>query len=215
MIRINLLPQAVRATSAGASGQAWAVVYGAVAAVWCIVLLVVYLIGNNELEELETRNNDLSQKIDTLKQQSADLETLKEKLAKSQELEEVVDGLQRARLGPTNIMLELSRILSHGGGPTVDKEVLEKMREENPLAGYSPKWDGRRLWLTGFSEEDRECTLRGLGKTNEDIAEFLRRLAISEFFEEVTLQKSQMDRSSNSKNDVDMIGFTVTCRVKY
>jgi type IV pilus assembly protein PilN len=213
MIRINLLPKAERKVATGGSNQLWVILYVGVSVVWCALLLVVYMISAGQLEEYEARNAQLSTKIEDLKQHSADLDTVKAKLDKSKRLEAVVQELERARLGPTNVMLELARVLSVGGRPTVDPEQLAKLREENPLAGFSPNWDPRRLWMTSFEEEERECHIRGMGKSNEDIAEFLRRLAISEYFEEVTLQKSEADRAQSG--DARMIGFDVTCKVRY
>ncbi|MCB9666961.1 MAG: PilN domain-containing protein [Myxococcales bacterium] len=213
MIRINLLPRAERQTAAGGSNQLWSVVYVVGALLWCGLLLIIYLMSNNQLEELEARNQDLTTKIDDLKQQSADLESVKTKVEKSKRLEAVVRDLEKAQLGPTNIMLELARVLSVGGRPTVDPERLAKLREDNPLAGFSPNWDPRRLWLKSFEEEGRECHIRGEGKSNEDIAEFLRRLAISEYFEEVTLQKSEL--TAGEAGESRMIGFDVTCKVRY
>lgn len=86
------------------------------------------------------------------------------------------------------------------------------MRRDNPLSVYNPGWDVRRLWITSFVERDRKCTIAGIGKTNEDVAEFLRRLNISELFDKVTLQQTGMsgDKSGNS-----MVTFTLTCEVKY
>ncbi len=55
--------------------------------------------------------------------------------------------------------------------------------------------------------------MTGLGKTNEDVAEFLRRLALSESFEDVTLTRTE------SKIDTDtqlpFIDFSITCKVRY
>lgn len=213
MIRINLLPKAERKVATGGSNQLWVILYVGVTIAWCVLLLVVYMMSSSQLQELESRNASLTTKIEELKQHSADLDSVKAKLDKSKRLEEVVKELERARLGPTNVMLELARVLSVGGRPTVDAERLAKLREENPLAGFSPNWDPRRLWMTAFEEEERDCQIRGMGKSNEDIAEFLRRLAISEYFAEVTLQKSEADRSESA--DARMIAFDITCKVRY
>ncbi len=213
MIRINLLPRTERQLSAGGSNQLWGAIYIGGCVLWCVLLLVTYLMSRNQLEELEAGNGELSRKIDELKQQSADLDAVKAKVEKSKRLETVVNDLEKAQQGPTNIMLELARVLSVGGQPTVNAERLAKLREDNPLAGFSPNWDPRRLWLKSFQEEDRECHIVGEGKSNEDIAEFLRRLAISEYFEEVTLQKSEA--SQTSSGDSRMIAFDVTCKVRY
>jgi type IV pilus assembly protein PilN len=108
--------------------------------------------------------------------------------------------------------MELSRILSEGGGPTVNPDVLDTMRRENPLSVYNPGWDVRRLWLTSFEESDRKCTIEGIGKTNEDVAEFLRRLTISELFDKVALGSTG---SVSDKGNLPVVTFSLSCEVMY
>ncbi len=129
------------------------------------------------------------------------------------QLEAVVNDLTRARYGPTAVLMELSRILSAGGGPTVDPERLEEIRQQNPLAVYNATWDPHRLWLTELEEEDRTCTIKGIGKTNEDVAEFLRRLTLSERFEQIELVKTQGTEDPATR--LPVISFHLTARVIY
>ncbi len=213
MIRINLLPEARREVGAAASPQVWLIVYGLSAVVWCVLLGVVYWKYDNELQEKVAANKSLQEEIDRAERQNADLDTVKAQLAKSKKLEEVVTRLQKARLGPTSVLMELSKVLSAGGGPTIDEQRLEELRRENPLAGYNPGWDIRRLWLKSFSEKGREVKIAGTGKTNEDVAEFLRRLALSEVFDNVTLEKTSFAAEAESK--LPMVDFSLSCKVDY
>ena len=87
------------------------------------------------------------------------------------------------------------------------------MRQENPLAGYNESWDVRRLWLTRFEEIDRECKIEGLGRSNEYVAEFLRRLTLSEIYDNVTLQRTRA--AVDPETGIQLVGFDVTCRVNY
>ena len=109
--------------------------------------------------------------------------------------------------------MELSRVLSAGRGPTVNPDVLEQMRRENPLAGYNPGWDIRRLWLESFQERSGDCQMSGKGKTNEDVAEFLRRLSLSEVFDDVTLVST--DSGKDAASGLPIVGFSLTCKVRY
>jgi type IV pilus assembly protein PilN len=111
--------------------------------------------------------------------------------------------------------MELSQILSPppGGGPTIDPEALEEMRRDNPLAGFNRSWDPRRLWLKSFEETDGNCKITGLGRTNEDVAEMLRRLALSELFTGVTLTKTQSTTVAGL--GLSLISFELTCQVSY
>lgn len=218
MIRINLVPQAKRAARASApagGGQVWAAVYFFGTLVFMGILAVVYFAKDGELGEQQQANNQLRGTIEEIRSRSARLEEVQALLAASRNLEEVVGELNRARTGPTRAMLELSRILSVGdsAGPTIDPAALEELRRVNPLAGYNRSWDARRLWLTRFEEENRQCRMTGLGRTNEDVAEFLRRLSLSELFEQVTLQRTEAKEDADS--GLPVIQFELSCQVSY
>ena len=218
MIRINLLPQArkaVRAPAAAATTggqQAWVVVYLVALALWGVSLTAVYILYSGKLDEQQQQNAALDSQIQQLLTKSAQLDEVRAELQASVRLEELVAELNKARQGPTRVMMEISKILSPGGGPTIDPQALEALRAENPLAGYNRSWDPRRLWLTEFREENRECQITGQGKTNEDVAEFLRRLALSELFEQVTLTKTE---AVEGEAGLSFIKFELTSRVRY
>ena len=213
MIRINLLPEAKRGTtSSGGGTQIWGVIYVLALFAWAVVLLLVYLNYRDRLTEQTVKNAELQSQIDRAKGQSENIGDIESALAKSRQLEEVVSALQSARQGPARMLMELSRILSEGGGPTVNPDVLDTMRRENPLSVYNPGWDIRRLWLTSFTESDRKCKIAGIGKTNEDVAEFLRRLTISDLFDKVTLSSTG---SVADKGGLPVVAFSLTCEVTY
>lgn len=214
MIRINLLPGSRKQSSASVGGtQGWLIGYLVVAAIAIVVLVFVYLGKKRALNEQLAQNQALQTEIDDLESQSANIDQVRAELERSRQLETVVNDLQRARYGPTAVLMEMSRILSAGGGPTVDPARLEELRRQNPLAGVNTQWDPRRLWLTEFREEERECTIRGTGKTNEDVAEFLRRLTLSEQFAQVELVKTE--GAEDQETHLSVINFELTCRVIY
>lgn len=218
MIRINLIPEAKRAargsSSTGGSSGPWLAGYAIGVILWVVVLGVLYFMKDTELQAQRSQNRTLEEQIQELRSQSQSLDEIQAELEQSYALESVVEELNKARTGPTRAMMELSRILSTGGGPTVDPQALEEMRRENPLAGFNRSWDVRRLWLTSFEEEGGACEMRGRGRTNEDVAEFLRRLALSELFDQVTLQRTEAVQDSRIEG-VDFIGFELTCQVTY
>lgn len=220
MIRINLLPGQKRgakgaATASSGSGTGWFVGYAFIALVTAGALAGVYLMDSGVLEEKLRVNADLRRQIGDAQANSAMLEELQGRLTQSRELERVVGELQRARLGPTRVLMEIAKILSEGarGGPTIDPQRLDAIRRENPLAGYNAGWDSRRLWVLSFEEEHRNCVIKGVGKTNEDVAEFLSRLALSDMFEEVTLQRTRA--GVDAETGLSLIGFELTCKVIY
>jgi type IV pilus assembly protein PilN len=218
MIRINLLPdgkkkQARAAAVPAGSSQGWLIAYLVVSVGWCVGLALLYMSFSNRLEEQQQQNSTLQGEITRLREKSAGLEEVQAKIARSQQLEQAVQGLLKARQGPTRVMMEVSQILSSDGGPTIDPQALEECRRTNPLCGFNRGWDPKRLWLTSFEEENRECEINGMGKTNEDVAEFIRRLTLSEVFEEVTLDSTRA--VVDEETELQFIGFNLTCKVKY
>jgi type IV pilus assembly protein PilN len=220
MIRINLLPQAKRAARAkaaaptgGGSTAPWLIAYGAGVVVWMALLGGVYLLFRADLVEKEQGNSELEDLIVVNENRTAGLEEAQVKLAESQALEALVNELNRGRSGPTRVLVELSKILSVNGGPTIDPRELERIQRENPHVRINRGWDVKRLWLSSFVEENRQCRIQGTGKTNDDVAEFLRRLALSEIFTNVTLERTQSveDRDSG----LVLINFELSCSVEY
>lgn len=211
MIRINLLPEAKRQAAAGGNTQMWVLAYFLSSIAWIVVLVLVYMNYRSVLDEQNAKNAELQGQIDRAKRQTENISAVEDKLKKSKELEDVVGGLQAARQGPARVLVELSKILSEGGGPAVAADQLETMRRDNPLLVYNPGWDVRRLWLESFKETARKCNIQGFGKTNEDVAEFLRRLNISQVFDKVTLASTE----ASSADGVPVVKFSLSCEVKY
>ena len=213
MIRINLLPAAKRTATTTGSTQLWGAAYLCAVFAWGVLLFFFYMSNRSQLELQRAANTALEQDIEGFKQKSANIGEVEAKLAKSRQLEEVVGKLQSARQGPARVLMELSQLLSEGGGPSVSPEKLDAMRRDNPLAGFNPGWDVKRLWLTAFTEQSRRCIIKGYGKTNEDVAEFLRRLSLSNLFEKVTLQATSSATEQGSLFPV--VSFELSCQVRY
>ena len=224
MIRINLLPTDTKkkrtrrlAPSPLPSGDfslgTWGAIYGGAIAVWLVVMGIMYFAQSGELEAVTQENKTLEARRDELQAKTKGLAAVEGRLEKSRRLEKVVQELERARRGPTRAVMELSRVLSSPGGPTINAAELARMREDNPLAGYNESWDVRRLWLNRFEEVERECKMTGMGRSNEDVAEFLRRLTLSEIYDGVTLQRTRA--TNDPDTGLQMVGFDITCKVKY
>lgn len=223
MIRINLLPgdkkkRARRVAPSPLPGGdlslgTWGAVYGGAIAVWLVLLGILYFVQSGDLEAIAQENKTLEARRDELQAKTKGLADVEARLERSRRLEKVVQELERARRGPTRAVMELSKVLSSPGGPTINPAELERMREENPLAGYNESWDVRRLWISRFEEIDRECKIAGMGRSNEDVAEFLRRLTLSEIYDDVTLQRTRA--AVDPETGLQMVGFDVTCKVRY
>jgi type IV pilus assembly protein PilN len=212
MIRINLLPQKRgSAAASSASGKVWGYAYLGAVSVWCLALAFVYFGVVSDLEQAQAQNAEVERQVKLVKDQSGNLEELQKQLEQSKQLEAVVKGLKDARQGPHRMLLELSSILSPNKGPTIDPAKLEDLRKSNPEAGISAGWDTRRLWVTGFEENSRNCRIIGEARNNEDIAEFLRRLALSSVFDDVVLVRTGVPRGGAA----GLVAFELTCKVRY
>jgi len=231
MIRVNLLPNKKQARkndffnfSFGGKGgggegasdggsQAWLGVVLGVVLVEVLILLFVYKTKGDQLAKAKNKNLEHSTTISTIQGNIAQHEKIKADLKELREREDAIQKLQAARTGPTATMLELSKILSHGRGPTVDRDKLEQLRRDNPTAVPNANWDTRRLWLTTYTEKDRVVKVGGLARDGEDVSEFLKRLALSDFFYEVRLLPATKEVDPVSK--IELVKFEFSAKVRY
>ena len=221
MIRINLVAAGAKkvarptASEPAGSPQLWMGVYLLALVATLVVCGIFYFRTSDAVAAQQSENRTLETQIQTLRSRSAGLEEVQAQLSESIALEEVVEELNRGRTGPTRAMMELSQILStgEGSGPTIDPAALEALRRDNPLATFNRSWDARRLWLTRFEEDSRQARIEGIGHTNEDVAEFLRRLQLSELFDQVTLQRTEA--AADSTSGIELIKFELRTQVTY
>ena len=223
MIRINLMPQkrpmrrrgeaAGGEAPSGGESQAWlAVVLGAVL-LEVIVLLFVYKTKQDQLTQVQKHNQELTANIDAIKREISNHTEIKAQLKELRDREEAIQKLQSARTGPTATMLELSRIMTPGRGPTVDRDKLEQLKRDNPSAVPNSNWDPRRLWLMSYREADRTVRLAGLARDGEDVSEFLRRLALSDYFYDVKLLPAT--KSIDPITKLELVKFEMSAKVRY
>jgi type IV pilus assembly protein PilN len=226
MIRINLLPQKKQLRRRGEAGapnergggdesesQVWlAFVLGAVL-LEVIVLLFVYKTKQDQLTQVQKQNTELTGNIDNIKREIAQHASIKTQLKELRDREEAIQKLQAARTGPTATMLELSRIMTPGRGPTVDRDKLEQLKRDNPSSVPNASWDPRRLWLSSFKETDRVVKFSGFARDGEDVSELLRRLALSDYFYEVKLLPAT--KSVDSVTKLELVKFEMSAKVRY
>jgi type IV pilus assembly protein PilN len=223
MIRINLLPQRKQARAKGAGAmldeggggesQVWlAFVFGAVL-LEIIVLLFVYKTKQDQLAQVAKHNTELTANIDNIKREISQHAQIKTQLKELRDREEAIQKLQSARTGPTAAMLELSRIMTPGRGPSVDRDKLEQLKRDNPSAVPNAAWDPRRLWLHSYKENNRVVRLAGLARDGEDVSEFLRRLSLSDYFYEVKLLPAT--KSVDSATKLELVRFEMSAKARY
>jgi type IV pilus assembly protein PilN len=213
MIRVNLLPRRREAKREG--GRAWMVILAVLLLAELVGIIVVHAQKKQILDEQLAKNRDIEKGIADKRGKIANHEAIKKQLAEYQQREDAIAKLQSGRTGPTAMLLEVSRILTPTKMPTVDPEVYERLRRDNPAALPSDKWDPHRLWLLTFKEIDRSVQITGIGKTNDDVAEFLRRLAISRYFADVKLVKTEEKNDKEITGGTPAISFDMRAKVRY
>jgi len=213
MIRINLLPTKKPRAAAGEEGKLWIVAFLATLLVEGGALAVVHLQRTSALEVIERRNSDARRRIDVIKGEVADHDQIKKQLEDIRSRDEVITKLTSSRTGPVYVMMELSKILSPGQMPTTDPDRLAQIQRNNPLQAPNLRWDSRRLWITAFKEEDRQVTLTGAARGHDDVAEFLKRLILSDYFTDEQLKKTET--ADDTESGLTNVVFEIQCRVRY
>ncbi|MFI5297903.1 MAG: PilN domain-containing protein [Polyangiales bacterium] len=217
MIRVNLLPR--RREAKRESGKAWIFVLAAAFMLEVVGIITVHFNKKSELDTQNTANAGLQAGIDEKRAKVANHEAIKKELADYVAREDAINKLLAGRTGPTAMLIEASRILTPRRMPTVDPDVLERLRRENPGMMPSEKWDPKRLWITAFKESNRELALQGVGKSNDDVAEFLRRMTVSKYFDGVRLvrtdERLEKDPLASGGPLVQMVSFDLRAKVRY
>jgi type IV pilus assembly protein PilN len=215
MIRVNLLPRRREAKREG--GKAWIVFLAAAFLAEIIGIAVIHANARTKLEGQNEQNRGLEAGIAEKKSKVANHEQIKKELAEYIAREDAIGKLLAAKTGPTSMMLEMSKILTPRRMPTVDPEALERVRRDNPTLMPNEKWDPKRLWILSFRENARVVSLTGTGKTNDDVAEFLRRMAISKYFDEVRLVRTEErnERDPSTAATIQTVYFDLRAKVRY
>jgi type IV pilus assembly protein PilN len=218
MVRINLLPERKQAKARGAStgaepGQLWLVVLMGVVVVEVVICLLVQGMKESELTQAVLANTKISSSIDELKREMANHDDIKAQLKMLRDREDAINKLRAARSGPTTVLLELSRILSPGKGPTVDSDKLAQLKKDDPQAVPNPNWDPRRVWVTSYQELERAVKIGGVARDTDDVSELGKRLILSDYFSEVRLLPGEKYIDGDTK--LELVRFDLTAKVKY
>jgi type IV pilus assembly protein PilN len=217
MIRINLLP------SRDAPRRQAAVVQLVVIVVLTVifggVLFVFDSLRRGEIRAQMRANGIVEDRIRRIQTQIQDHDQIRSQIEEIEAKQAVIDQLQTGRTGPVMVMTELARMMSRNGAPTIDHDRYMDLVRKSPGQAYDPNWDGRRLWLSSFSEQEREAELNGSALSHEDVAELLRRLTLSNYFSQVILvqtRAAQTNRNSNGGSDgTGLVNFQIRCRLRY
>ena len=214
-VRVNLLAarKETKRAATGEGSQAWLGIVGLALLFEIGGLGLWHSMMKNDLNKLTSDNAGVQAQIDKIKSDTKEHPQIKAQLAELKDREDAIAKLQAARTGPTAVLLELSRILTPSRGPTVDHDKLEQLKRDNPTAVPNPNWDPRRLWLTKYAEVDRSVKMEGLARDGEDIAEFMRRLGVSDYFYDV--KPLPAAETSDKDTKINLKQFAVSAKVRY
>ena len=217
MIRINLIAaRKVKRRDAGEKQLAFmgVSVLGAIAA-----MVFAYLSSQGRLDEITRDNDAVRADIDRMKAELGDYDKIKDQRQDLLKQQKTIQALQAGRTGPLYLMRELSEILTTGKGPTFDRASYEDRLKRDPNIGFNTSWDTRRVWLDSFEEAQGKVRIRGSAKTNEDVAEFLKRLQLSIFFSDVTPESTTQVSENTPGNiaslSVKHVSFNLTAKAIY
>jgi type IV pilus assembly protein PilN len=208
VIRINLLPS--RKAKRQGAGQRQFLIMGLAILGSVGLVIFFHLDATNELEGVQRENTIVQAEVAKLKQELGDYEKVRGQREELLKQRKTIQSLEAGRTGPVYLLREMSEILSPGKGPTFDRVTYEEVLRRDPNAGFS-NWETKRAWLESYTEERQHIKLRGAAKSNEDVAEFLKRLNSSVFFKDVNLDAT----AQASKGQVKYVNFGLSATVIY
>ena len=208
MIRINLLP--TRRAKRQEAGQRQFVAMGLAILATIGLIVFFHLQATNELEKAKHDNTLLQADVARLKSELGDYDKVRAQREELLRQRKTIQSLETGRTGPVYLLRELSEILSPGKGPTFDRVTYEEALRKDPNAGFS-NWETKRVWLESYAEENLRVRVRGAAKSNEDVAEFLKRLNSSVFFKDVNLDAT----AQAAKGSVKYVNFGLSTTVIY
>jgi type IV pilus assembly protein PilN len=213
VIRINLLSgKKPKRTEAG---QRHLVVMGVGLLMGMAAMVMFHVQASSQLDDVRHRNQLIQADIDRLKGELGDYDKVKGQREELLKQRKTIQALESNRTGPVFLLRELSEILTPGKGPTFDGISYQENLLRDPNAGFNASWDTRRVWLEAFDEDHKRVRIRGAAKSNEDVAEFLKRLNLSVFFAEVNPESTLQSSSGGTTSAVKYVNFNLSASVVY
>ncbi len=203
MIRINLLAPAEtkkkkRQISAGGS-------YGAILILVLVLeVLGLYYWGDSKSAVLHDKSQAVGKveneikKYTDLKKQQQDLEN---KIAQEEQQTQIFSKLKAGRVGPGNMLLYLSYILTRPPLENRDERVIQEQ------LGWNTGWDTDRAWFTAVKRSGSGVEIIGKALSHRDTDEVLKRLRCSIYLQNLQLVKSVQGKADKKRN-IKVIDFS-------
>ena len=213
MIRINLIPG--KKPKRAEAGQRHLVYMGVGLLVGLGGIVMFHVQTSNTLDQLRHENSALEGDIARLKQELGDYDKVKAQREELLKQRKTIQSLDSNRTGPVFLLRELSEVLTPGKGPTFDGVAYQENLLRDPNAGFNASWDTHRVWLEAFDEDHKKVKIKGAAKSNEDVAEFLKRLNLSVFFADVAPESTNQVTVGGAGSTVKYVTFNLSASVIY
>lgn len=207
MIRINLL--GLKAKPKPTASRKQLVVFVGLVVLEALFLFVWHQKLASELTDATKRTKEASAKIDDLKRVKVAWEQWQAEKADLDRQSQVFETLRADQIGPPMMLQYLSYTLTALDDTPAGRDEAKAQE----LAGWNPKWDARRVWLTNIKQKDQLLTIEGQSLDHEDVAEFYRRLESSDFFSSV--EPGLQTRKVHPELGIRFVEFTATADVSY
>lgn len=171
----------VREISAEFGRRQELIVAGVCLALSLVVVAGLYLVQFRTVSRLEADLASLTQEITTLNTKAKGVGDIEKKVMELREKLKVIEDLNKKKTGPVHVMESLSSALP------------------------------ARLWLTQFRETSGNVTMDGLAIDNQTIADFLKALARSPYFQDVEL----IETSQVEQEGVALKKFSLNSKLLY
>lgn len=146
-----------------------------------VLILGVYLFQSTRLSSLENGLAQLRKEVEALNTQVKGMEGIEKRIGVLKSKIKVIEDLNKKKTGPVRVM-------------------------EN-LSSATPS----RLWLTQFKETGGALSLNGLAVDNQTIAEFLKALSSSVYFNNVEL----VETTQIQQGDIPLKKFSIRSDLLY
>ena len=172
----------------------------------CAFLFIVHGDTEEELKRGQEGNSELTRTLNNLKKRTRAVTKLK---AQQKELERPKDCSQRPRRWPKWAGEDAQRTVddAHAHRRSQSQVESQSARLESGLGS-------KRIWIDQFQESARTVKIKGLARSNENVAEFLKRLNTSRHFVNVEINYSSATQV-NQLGDVTFYKFEFVGLVIY
>ena len=211
MIRINLLRN--KRSRRVDAGQRQLLAMAASVVLTIAGVVVVHLDASGSLEAVEQENARLQAEVDALKKELGDYDKVKAQREELLKQRKSIEQLEAGRTGPVYLLRELSELLTPGKGPTFDRVAYEEALRRDPNVGFNSSWETRRTWLESYEENNKKVRIKGVAKSHDDAAEFMKRLNSSVFFKDVRLDSTVQTMAPTGS--VPYVTFNLNAEVIY